>query len=185
MLAGSYAARLAPREEPALTMRKASMGDKVRRVVTAHDVMGHAVVQADEKVAVPGFPGENVGSAVIWATGTVPADNSVDVEIDLQDDGRSLTGAASVLRIVEFGPGYASPRHRTLSIDYLFVLSGELELELDEGTLVRLYQGDIVVQRGTSHQWRNPSQDTPCRVLVSMIEARMVSIGGAVLQPAP
>jgi hypothetical protein len=54
-------------------------------------------------------------------------------------------GAASVLRIVEFGPGYASPRHRTLSIDYLFVLSGELELELDKGTLVRLYQGDIVV----------------------------------------
>jgi quercetin dioxygenase-like cupin family protein len=50
-----------------------------------------------------------------------------------------------VLRIVEFGPGYASPRHRTLSIDYLFVLSGELELELDKGTLVRLYQGDIVV----------------------------------------
>jgi quercetin dioxygenase-like cupin family protein len=159
------------------------MGDKVRRVVTAHDAMGHAVVQADEKVAVPGLPGEDVRSAVIWATGTVPADNSVDVEIDLQDDGRSLNGAASVLRIVEFGPGYTSPRHRNLSIDYLFVLSGELELELDRGTLIRLYQDDIVIQRGTSHAWRNPSQDTPCRILVSMVEAMMVAIGGGVLQP--
>lgn len=159
------------------------MGDKVRRVVTAHDAMGHAVVQADEKVAVPGLPDEDVRSAVIWATGTVPADNSVDVEIGLQDDGRSLNGAASVLRIMEFGPGYTSPRHRTLSIDYLFVLSGELELELDRGTLIRLYQDDIVIQRGTSHGWRNPSQDTPCRVLVSMVEARMVAIGGGVLQP--
>ena len=159
------------------------MGDKVRRVVTAHDVMGHAVVQADEKVAVPGLPDENLRSAVIWTTGTVPADNSVDVELDVHDDGRSLNGAASVLRIMEFGPGYASPRHRTLSIDYLFVLSGELEMELDRAALVRLDQGDIVVQRGTSHLWRNPSQDTPCRVLVSMIEARMVSIGGGVLQP--
>jgi hypothetical protein len=36
-----------------------------------------------------------------------------------------------------------------------------------------------------SHLWRNPSQDTPCRVLVSMIEARMVSIGGGVLRPTP
>ena len=159
------------------------MGDKVRRVVTAHDVMGHAVVQADEKVAVPGLPGEDLRSAVIWTTGTVPADNSVDVELDVHDDGRSLNGAASVLRIMEFGPGYASPRYRTLSIDYLFVLSGELELELDRAARVRVYQGDIVVQRGTSHLWRNPSQDTPCRVLVSMIEARMVSIGGGVLQP--
>jgi quercetin dioxygenase-like cupin family protein len=161
------------------------MGDKVRRVVTAHDALGHVVVQADEKVAVPGLPDQNVRSAVIWSTGTVPADNSVDVEIDLPDDGRSLNGAASVLRIVEFGAGYASPRHRTLSIDYLFVLSGELELELDGGALVRVYQGDIVVQRGTSHRWRNPCQDTPCRVLVSMIEARMVSIGGSVLRPTP
>ena len=161
------------------------MGDKVRRVVTAHDVMGHAVVQADEKVAVPGLPGEDLRSAVIWTTGTVPADNSVDVELDAHDDGRSLNGAASVLRIMEFGPGYASPRYRTLSIDYLFVLSGELEMELDRATLVRLYQGDIVVQRGTSHLWRNPCQDTPCRVLVSMIEARMVMIGGGVLKPTP
>jgi quercetin dioxygenase-like cupin family protein len=161
------------------------MGDKVRRIVTAHDVMGHAVVLADEKVALPGFPYENLRSAVIWTTGTVPADNSVDVEIDPHDDGRSLNGAASVLRIMEFGPGYASPRHRTLSIDYLFVLSGELELELDRAARVRVYEGDIVVQRGTSHLWRNPSQDTPCRVLVSMIEARMVSIGGGVLRPTP
>ena len=162
------------------------MGDKIRRVVTAHDVMGHSVVQADEKVAVPGLPDENLRSAVIWTTGTVPAENSVDEPFDVhddQDDGVSMNGAASVLRIVEFGPGYASPKHRTVSIDYLFVLSGELELELDRGTLVRLYQGDIVVQRGTSHLWRNPSQDTPCRVLVSMIEARMVSIGGGVLRP--
>ena len=161
------------------------MGDKVRRIVTAHDVMGHAVVLADEKVALPGLPDENLRSAVIWTTGTVPADNSVDVEVNAHDDGRSLNGAASVLRIMEFGPGYASPRHRTLSIDYLFVLSGELELELDRAARVRVYEGDIVVQRGTSHLWRNPSQDTPCRVLVSMIEARMVSIGGGVLRPTP
>jgi quercetin dioxygenase-like cupin family protein len=161
------------------------MGDKFRRVVTAHDVMGQAVVQADEKVAIPGLADENVRSAVIWTTGTLPADNSVDVPVEVDDDGVTLNGAASVLRIVEFGPGYTSSRHRTVSIDYLFVLSGELELELDRGTLVRLYQGDIVVQRGTSHLWRNPSQDTPCRVLVSMIEARMVSIGGGVLRPAP
>jgi quercetin dioxygenase-like cupin family protein len=160
------------------------MDDKIRRVVTAHDVMGRTCVQADEKLAVAGLGGENLKSAVIWTTGTVPADNSVDVDVkgDIPDDGMSLIGA-SVLRMVEFGPGFTSSLHRTVSIDYVFVLCGELEMELDRGSLVRLYEGDIVVQRGTSHLWRNPSQDTPCRVLVSMVEARMVSIGGSVLRP--
>jgi quercetin dioxygenase-like cupin family protein len=160
------------------------MDDKIRRVVTAHDVLGRTFVQADEKLAVAGPAGDDLKSAVIWTDGTLPADNSVDVDLVLADDGISLSGA-SVLRMVEFGPGFTSARQRSLSIDYVFVLCGELEMELDGGSLVRLYQGDIVVQRGTSHIWRNPSQDTPCRVLVSMIEARMVSIGGDVLRAMP
>jgi mannose-6-phosphate isomerase-like protein (cupin superfamily) len=158
------------------------MGDKVRRVVTGHDVIGHAVVRADEKIALTGLPGQNLRSAVIWTTCTLPVDNSVDVQDDLPDDGASLSGG-SVVRMVEFGPGFASAMHRTLSVDYLCVLAGELEMEMDGGTLVRLCQGDVVVQRGTSHSWRNPSQDTPCLVIVSMVEALLVSIGGGVLRP--
>jgi uncharacterized cupin superfamily protein len=57
--------------------------------------------------------------------------------------------AGSALRFVDINPGYRSAMHRTNSIDYVFILDGELEMELDGGEWVHLKAGDIVVQRGT------------------------------------
>jgi mannose-6-phosphate isomerase-like protein (cupin superfamily) len=44
--------------------------------------------------------------------------------------------------------------HTTDTIDYLMILSGEVDLELDDGRMERLGAGDCVVQRGTRHAWR-------------------------------
>jgi len=52
--------------------------------------------------------------------------------------------------------------HATNTIDYGIVISGEIDLELDEGT-VHLMQGDTVVQRGTRHAWRNNGSE-PCTI---------------------
>jgi mannose-6-phosphate isomerase-like protein (cupin superfamily) len=61
--------------------------------------------------------------------------------------------------------------HRTNSIDYGIVLSGQLELELDDERVTLLGPGDIVVQRGTMHRWRNPSRSEVCRIAFILIEA--------------
>lgn len=45
--------------------------------------------------------------------------------------------------------------HTTDTIDYIVVLSGSVDLELDDGATVHLEAGDCVVQRGTRHAWRN------------------------------
>jgi quercetin dioxygenase-like cupin family protein len=84
-------------------------------------------------------------------------------------------------------PGRASPMHRTNSIDYGIVLSGEIELELDDGVKTVVGAGGIVVQRGTIHRWRNPSPTVPCRIVFVLIEAPPVRIAGEPLpelQPA-
>jgi quercetin dioxygenase-like cupin family protein len=99
-----------------------------------------------------------MAGAVIWTSGSVPADNVNDTQGDRRDPSASLKGG-SVMRVTEFAPGFATPTHRTLSIDYAMVLSGELELELDSRSVVRLRKGDVIVQRG-AHLWRNPSVDT-------------------------
>ncbi|WP_225625954.1 hypothetical protein [Streptomyces werraensis] len=52
------------------------------------------------------------------------------------------------------------------------------EPEPDSGNVVRLTAEDVVVQRGTNHLWRNPSQDVPCRFVVSLIEAGPITVGG-------
>jgi len=63
------------------------------------------------------------------------------------------------IRINEFPPGVVSPVHRTQSVDYGIVLSGEVVLVLDDAETV-LQAGDVVVQRGTSHRWENRSGAT-------------------------
>jgi hypothetical protein len=57
--------------------------------------------------------------------------------------------------------------HSTKTIDYIIVLSGQITLELDEGT-VHLKTGDVVVQRGTRHAWWNNSHE-PCTIAGAMI----------------
>lgn len=63
-------------------------------------------------------------------------------------------------------PGF----HRTDTIDYGVVIDGEIWLELDEGCISHLRQGDVVVQTGTRHAWRNRS-DKPARMLFVLIGA--------------
>jgi mannose-6-phosphate isomerase-like protein (cupin superfamily) len=160
------------------------MTDRIRRVVTAHDEKGVAIILSDQKVALPPFPGADAKGAVVWTTGSIPADNVDDVKGDGRDAGMSLK-CGSVLRVTEFGPGFASPMHRTLSIDYVVVVSGELEMELDSGEVVRLEPGEIVIQRGGKHVWRNPSPNIACRIMVCMSEAQPITINGKTLGPTP
>ena len=60
--------------------------------------------------------------------------------------------------------------HRTESVDYGIVISGEMTLILDKGeTLLR--EGDVVIQRGTNHAWANRS-GKPCRMLFILVDGR-------------
>jgi mannose-6-phosphate isomerase-like protein (cupin superfamily) len=61
--------------------------------------------------------------------------------------------------------------HTTDSVDYIVVLDGTIWLELDDGRLVELRQGDTVVQNGTRHAWRNPGTE-PATLAVVMLGAR-------------
>lgn len=71
--------------------------------------------------------------------------------------------------------------HRTISLDYGVVLEGEVELILDSGESRLLRRGDVVVQRGTNHAWRNVSEDAWARMLYVLQEAEEVRVGGVVL----
>ena len=89
---------------------------------------------------------------------------------------RGFDGAAAVAEQVEFAPDLASHFepdapgvHTTDSVDYDIVLDGEVWLELDDET-VHLRQGDVVVQNGTRHAWRNQS-DRPATLAFVLIGA--------------
>jgi quercetin dioxygenase-like cupin family protein len=72
--------------------------------------------------------------------------------------------------------------HRTNSIDYGIILSGMIELELENREIKTLMQGDIIVQRGTIHKWRNPSDTEVCRIVFILTEAKPFQFNGEVLK---
>jgi mannose-6-phosphate isomerase-like protein (cupin superfamily) len=148
---------------------------RVRRVVTGHKSDGKATVLIDEesKDIVSFRPGAKVWN--IWSTPSLPADNA-----DASDGAKRITGTAmkngSVFRVVEYAPGVAPRNHRTETIDYAVVLSGELDMELDD-EVVHLKAGDLVVQRGTIHNWANRGT-VPCVVAFVLVDAKPFTIGG-------
>ena len=148
---------------------------KVRRVITGHDASGKAVVKIDEivKDLKVGRPGATV--APIWMTEGFPVDNDGSADTSKRQVGTTLAGG-TVLRVVEFSPGVQARNHRTDSIDYAIIMSGEIDMEMD-GTLIHLKAGDVLVQRGTIHNWIN-NGTTPCVIAFALIDAKPVTAGG-------
>ena len=79
-----------------------------------------------------------------------------------------------LLRIIEIYPpslgGKRTVMHRTRTLDYVVVISGEIVLVLDDSE-VTLRQGEVVVQRGTDHAWENRSSQ-PARMAFFHIDAQ-------------
>ena len=153
----------------------------LRRIVTGHDAAGRAVVTSDALLApLPSASGD-AAFTLVWTTAGLPVDNDDSTDGRNRAVGLTLPGG-TVLRIVDLLPGRRSAMHRTNSLDYGIVMSGVIELELDEGAITRVEAGSVIVQRGTIHAWRNPSADTPVRVAFVLIDAKPASVDG---EPLP
>jgi quercetin dioxygenase-like cupin family protein len=151
--------------------------NKIRRVVTGHSENGKATFVSDNQFETVVIPTGDAAMATIWTTTTVPADLNDDTDGRNRDAGTTLKGG-SVIRIVDMLPNASSPMHRTNSIDYGIILSGTIELELENHEIKTLSQGDIIVQRGTIHQWRNPSSTEICRIVFILTEAKPFQFNG-------
>jgi mannose-6-phosphate isomerase-like protein (cupin superfamily) len=172
---------------------------RVRRVVTGQEAGGRSVVVEDElvePVTVALFPGAEFHR--IWgdderprlpSEGTTPnapthfppaegyrfgmftmapdsagGTSDVDPEEAIAEIQRELPGLIDVLE--PDGAGM----HRTDTVDFNLIVSGEVWLELDDGAEVLLRAGDCVVQNGARHRWRNTSSE-PCVMAVGQIGA--------------
>ncbi len=175
------------------------MPRNIRRVITGHDDDGNSRVVLDETmtpdmghVLTPEGQ-ENVRLSDVWLTRTIPADNSGND--DTVEDKVTLEPPAggAVFRVLELPPdsernygkmkeyfekmgagerldGQKHPgMHKTKTVDYLIVISGEIWLILDEEE-VHLKAGDTCVQRGTLHAWSNRG-DEPCVLAGILLDA--------------
>lgn len=143
----------------------------LRRVVTGHDAQGRAVVSIDDHRTnrVSNRPGHE--AVVVWTTRETPADISGDEDGAGWEVTTPPIPNGSIFRIIEYAPGVDSRMHRTDTIDYAVILSGEIDMRLDDGEEVHLNAGDVLVQRATFHDWINRS-DAPCVIAFVLLDAK-------------
>ena len=153
----------------------------IRRVVTGHDAKNVAKVILDAPATNAKFPGPGMVSTMIWCTDHAPADISVGEKVE--DMGARIIGTAppakgSRFAVIDFPPGNKPHMHRTETIDYVIVIEGEIDMDMDDST-VTLKAGDVMVQRGTNHAWANRG-DKRARVAFVLIDAEPLGIGSPV-----
>ena len=169
----------------------------VRRVVTTVDENGKAVVLFDSANPHTRARAHGTVSHLLWVADETPADMRGPKDRAAREIGIAPPAGGSVFRIVDFPPvpkevdalpldyqhkiiGDHSPKrglpprhpfmHRTRSIDYAVVMSGEIDMLLDEGE-VHFKAGDVLVQQGTNHAWVNRGTE-PCRIAFILIDAQ-------------
>jgi mannose-6-phosphate isomerase-like protein (cupin superfamily) len=155
------------------------MSLNIRRVVTGHDEQGRAKVLIDEQVSNVISLRPGASSSVIWSSVGFPVDNDGDNDPSRKKIATTIDNG-TVFRVISFGPGVTPRNHRTDSIDYAVVMSGEIDMELDIGS-VHLKAGDVLVQRGTVHNWVNKGTE-PCVIAFTLIAAKPVTAGGKPLE---
>ena len=128
------------------------------------------------KISFRARPGST--ACVVWTSESFPVDNTGDADEGLRKVGTTLKNG-TVFRVVEFAPGVAPRVHRTDSVDYAVVMSGEIDMELDN-SFAHLKAGDVLVQRSTIHNWVNRGTEA-CVIAFILIGAKPVEVGGKVL----
>jgi quercetin dioxygenase-like cupin family protein len=154
---------------------------KIRRVITGHKPDGKATVLIDEPVKNVISGRANAFSSVIWTTEGFPVDNDTGADTSTRKTGTTLDNGV-VFRVVSFGPGVAPRNHRTDSVDFAVVISGEIDMELDD-EVVHLRAGDVLVQRGTIHNWVNKGKE-PCVIAFTLVAAKSVTAANGQVLPA-
>src|ERR1700732_2728551 len=127
----------------------------IRRFVTGHDAKKTAKVIMQGPATNAKYPGPGTVSTMIWSTDRTPADISIGESIE--DLGARIIGTAppangTRFAVIDFPPGNAPRMHRTETIDYVIVLEGEIEMDMDDST-VKMQAGGDMGPRGRHPPW--------------------------------
>lgn len=163
-----------------------------RRFITCHDKGGKAIFSNALPEILPfwavGPKSDPAGFGLAYTTTASPVPLNADKDLfsfaeehKHQTKGGLVKSGGSVLRFVDYPPRGASPMHRTVSCDYAVMVFGEIECLLDSGETRTLSEGDVLIQRGTMHQWINHSASW-ARMLYVLLDAEEVEIDGQPLR---
>ena len=170
---------------------------EIHRVVTTLDANNRSTTLIDRVETLSVAKSGNAGE-LLWTTNSSPAGFSFNADTAQKEIGINPPDNGTVFRVVEFAPldaateaklpnnlmmnlvgDHAPARgvpvshplmHRTRTVDYAIIMSGEIDMMLDDKT-VHLKAGDVVVQQATNHAWINHGKE-PCRVFFVLMDSK-------------
>jgi quercetin dioxygenase-like cupin family protein len=161
----------------------------IKRHITTHDpATGKATFSTDfDAVIEPDTALPTLKLYNCFTTETYPIDMAGDADLGAyKPHVRSMESLdlpnGIVARVTEFAPGGPAVMHRTVTLDYGVVLEGKVELQLDSGESRVLEKGDVIVQRGTMHAWRNLSETESARIFFVMQASKPIVVQGKELE---
>jgi mannose-6-phosphate isomerase-like protein (cupin superfamily) len=180
----------------AASICSAASASDVRRVVTALDASNKSTTLFDSVMPLEVAKSGTAG-AILWTTDSDPAGFSQQ-DAGKRPVGIAPPDNGTVIRVVEFPPvddaavakmdpnfmmkivGADAPAkgvpvsnplmHRTRTVDYAIIMSGEIDMMLDDKT-VHLKAGDVAIQQATNHAWLNHGKE-PCRVIFVLMDSK-------------
>ncbi|CAI6303887.1 unnamed protein product [Periconia digitata] len=161
----------------------------INRFITTHDestgkaIFHNALPEQNPTEVLPNAAVFRLG----YTTKDFPAQLNEDKDVNTYKEFLSsppglVASGGTVLRVVDAPPNSISPMHRTVSLDYGIVLEGEVDLVLDSGEVRHMKRGDIAVQRGTMHAWRNNSSTEWSRIVFVLQPCQPVVLAGQELK---
>lgn len=153
-------------------------------LITTHDDSGKAILKSSDPAQWQSMRNGAVCMSLIYTTSESLPDLNIDADIKTHQSKVAkgkiglISPNGSVCRITDFSPSNDPQMHRTRSLDYGIMMEGEMELILDSGEVHTVRKGDVVVQRGTMHAWRNPSATNWARMAFILLDCKPLEIGG-------
>ncbi|KAK3941426.1 hypothetical protein QBC46DRAFT_382667 [Diplogelasinospora grovesii] len=157
---------------------------QLHRFVTGHNSDGKAIVHSHNDFEWKPYDNNNLAFSVAYTTSEFPPNLNSDADVKahaaVMEGGQLglVNPRGTVLRCVDFAPGYACGMHRTQSLDYGIVLEGEVDMVLDSGEVHTMKRGDVAVQRATQHQWVNKSKTDWCRMIFVLQDCKPLEVAG-------
>ncbi|KAF2102967.1 hypothetical protein NA57DRAFT_31442 [Rhizodiscina lignyota] len=156
--------------------------------ITGHDASGKEYFVSSRPAHWKAFHGNTMSFAVLYTTCESPPSLNNDEDIHKHQaimssgDIGLVNPGGSVCRAVDFAPGPESMMHRTRSLDFGIVVYGSVEAILESGEKRIMKAGDVCVQRGTSHAWRNTSDSEWARMIFVLQDCQPVVVNGVTLR---
>ena len=143
-----------------------------RRVVTGLDRDGKSCVIFDDNGGMAGHGGRTM---LFWRSTAAPASNEGTKDAADEPSSFVFDPGATKFVTVRFPPGTKPAMHTTNTLDYGILLEGQVTLVLEAGEVV-LRKGDLIIDRGVAHGWRNDGPEDAL-ILWTIVDAKPVGKG--------